>query len=96
IGWAWALVLTELYPDRADAILARGRAFGDSRVICNVHWHSDVSEGRVVGAAVVARLHADATFRSDLEASRIEVAHARPRAAPSPSECSTEAAALNQ
>ena len=26
IDWAWALVLTEIAPDRADAILARGRA----------------------------------------------------------------------
>ena len=26
IGWAWALILTEIAPDRADAILARGRA----------------------------------------------------------------------
>jgi len=42
LGWAWALILTEIAPDRADAILARGRAFGVSRNICNVHWHSDV------------------------------------------------------
>ncbi len=42
-GWAWALVLTELAPDREDAILARGRAFGESRVVCNVHWQSDVA-----------------------------------------------------
>ena len=77
IGWTWALILAELVPDRADAILARGRAFGDSRVVCNAHWPSDVAEGRVLGAAVVARLHADAAFRADLKASGSDIAHAR-------------------
>jgi acid phosphatase (class A) len=29
IGWAWALVLAEASPDQSEAILARGRAFGE-------------------------------------------------------------------
>ncbi len=93
VGWAWALVLAELVPDRADRILARGRAFGQSRVVCNVHWQSDVVEGLVVGAAVVARLHADADFRRDLEAARRELASV---AAPPPdrAQCEREVAAL--
>lgn len=74
IGWAWALILCEFFPEKTDAILARGRAFGESRVICNVHWRSDVNEGRFMGAATVARLHADAAFRADLEAALNEVA----------------------
>ncbi|MFT5699175.1 MAG: acid phosphatase (class A) [Desulforhopalus sp.] len=74
IGWAWALILTEIAPDRADTILARGRAFGESRNICNVHWHSDVVAGRFMGAAAVARLHADSGFRIELEAAKAEFA----------------------
>ena len=35
IGWTWALTLSEISPDQTDAILARGRAFGESRVVCN-------------------------------------------------------------
>ena len=73
IGWAWALILTEIAPDRADAILARGRAFGESRNICNVHWYSDVAEGRFMGAATVARLHADPAFCAELEAAKAEL-----------------------
>jgi hypothetical protein len=38
IGWGWALILTELAPDRAEEILARGRAFGGSRNVCNAHY----------------------------------------------------------
>lgn len=91
LGWGWALVLAELDPARADAILQRGRDFGQSRLVCNVHWASDVDAGRLVASATVARLHADAGFRSDLEAARMELSGARRSSAPT---CASEAAAL--
>ena len=77
-GWAWALVLAELAPGRADAILARGREYGDSRVVCGLHYPSDVEAGRVIAAAAIARLHAEPSFRRDLEAARLELARAYP------------------
>ena len=80
IGWGFALVLAELDPERADAILQRGREFGQSRLICDAHWQSDIDAGRVIGAATVARLHADAAFRADLDAARAEIG-SRPRQA---------------
>jgi acid phosphatase (class A) len=94
LGWAWSLILSEIAPDRADAILARGRAFGESRVICNVHWHSDVIEGRCMGAAAVARLHADPVFRADIEAARVEIAAVRTRGLKPSRDCRDEAEAL--
>jgi len=94
VGWAWALILSEISPAQADAILARGRAFGQSRVICNVHWQSDVIEGRFVGAATVARLHADPAFRADLESARSELAAVRAKGLKPVRDCKTEADAL--
>ncbi len=95
IGWAWALILSEIAPERATAILARGRDFGQSRIVCNVHWNSDVVEGRVLAAGTVARLHADQAFRADLEGARAEVAAARARGLkPAAARCSEEAAAF--
>lgn len=91
IGWGWALTLTEIQPDRADAILQRGRDFGQSRVVCQAHWQSDVDAGRVVAAATVARLHADSAFRADVEAATAEIAKA---AKADPGRCATEATAL--
>jgi len=73
IGWAWALILTELFPDQTDVILDRGKEFGISRNICNVHWHSDVEAGRMMGAAAVARLHANADFQIDMAAAKTEI-----------------------
>jgi acid phosphatase (class A) len=73
IGWAWTLVFCEIFPSKADAILQRGYAFGESRVICNVHWQSDVDMGRVIGSATVSILHSNLGFQNDLEAAKIEV-----------------------
>jgi len=94
IGWAWALVLTEVAPDRADAIIARGRAFGESRIVCNVHWYSDVIEGFLLGAALVARLHANSEFRSDLDAARLEISNIRSKGIRLTKDCKKEADAL--
>ena len=73
IGWGWALILSELAPDRAAALLNRGRVYGESRNVCNVHWRSDVIAGRMVGAAAVARLHTNEMFLAALSAAREEV-----------------------
>ena len=94
IGWAWALILTEIAPERADAILARGRAYGVSRVVCNAHWHSDVIEGRFMGAAAVARLHADPAFKAELEAAKAELAAVRAKGLEPKRDCQAEAEAM--
>ena len=94
IGWAWALTLAELAPDRADAILQRGLDYGMSRVVCGVHWMSDVEAGRIIGAATVSRLHADPVFTAQLAHARKEVERARAAGAKSPNDCATEAKAL--
>lgn len=92
-GWAWALVLSEIQPARTDALMQRGYAFGQSRVICGYHWQSDVNAGRLVGAAVVAQLHANPVFMSELVLAQQEVAAARLSGAATP-DCALDQAML--
>lgn len=94
IGFGWGLILAEIVPDRAAQLVARGIVFGDSRRVCNVHWLADVEEGRNVAAAVVARLHAEARFRMDLEAARAEIEATR-ASLPAP-DCALENEALGK
>jgi acid phosphatase (class A) len=91
-GWTVALILAELAPDRATEILIRGRAYGESRLVCGVHNLSAIEAGRTNASIVVAALHGDPAFRADLEAARAEVAAAR-QAPPPPAAaaCSAEA-----
>ncbi|MGN0237236.1 MAG: phosphatase PAP2 family protein [Lepagella sp.] len=77
IGWATALVLAEINPDRQTEILQRGLEFGDSRVIVGAHFQSDVDAGRTVAAGVVARLHADDEFAKQMVRAKIEFAKLR-------------------
>ena len=93
IGWGWALMLSQLAPERAEPILARGRDYAQSRMICNVHWMSDTVAGMAVGAAAFARLQNNPLFQATLAAAREELLSdnvARPDAAG----CDQETAAL--
>jgi acid phosphatase (class A) len=76
-AWLHALLLAELAPDHAAAIIARGRTFGESRVVCGVHYASDVEGGRITATALVAALHSSPQFEADMSAARAEVAKAR-------------------
>ena len=59
------------YPSGHTAI---GWATAQSRVICGYHWQSDVDAARLVSAAVVARLHADPAFQTQLAKAKKEFA----------------------
>ncbi|MDT8992488.1 phosphatase PAP2 family protein [Curvibacter sp. APW13] len=93
VGWAWGLVLSEVAPERANALVQRGWAFGQSRVACGVHWQSDVDAGRLVAAAVVAQLHGNSDFNEQLAEARKEVAAVRATQAAPTDDCAKEAQA---
>ena len=92
-GWAYALILSELRPDRLDALMIRARQFGQSRLICDVQWESDINAGQAIGQAVVAQVREDAQFQADLAAAKKEVA-AVLKAGLAPTNCAAETAAL--
>ena len=94
LGWGWALLLTELMPERADALLARGYAFGQSRVVCGVHWQSDVEAGRVMGAAAVAGLHTDPVFQAQMRLAAGEIQRLRADGRGTTRQCAAEIEAL--
>jgi acid phosphatase (class A) len=77
LGWAVGLSLAQIAPDHATNILARARAYGESRIVCGVHNWSAVEAGRTNASGVYAALQGNADFRADLEKARTEVATAR-------------------
>lgn len=93
-GWAWALVLAQVDPEHAAPILARGRAIGDSRVVCGLHNASAVEAARMLTGAAVAAISASPLYQTDLLAARAELAALREGAhpKPDPARCAAEAA----
>jgi membrane-associated phospholipid phosphatase len=76
-GMVWALVLAEIFPEHRDALLARGREFGEDRSLAGLHYPSDVVAGQKLGAEIAKRLLADPDFRAKLDKAKEEVlAHA--------------------
>ena len=75
-GWMWGLVLSAMVPDRADPIMQRAYAFGQSRLVCGFHYPSDLAAGRLAASALFARLMADRAFAKDFELASHEVRNA--------------------
>ena len=73
-GWAAALLLLEINPDRAEELLTLGYQYGQSRVISGYHWQSDVDASRLVAAAAVAKLHTSKCFEKQMKRAKKEFA----------------------
>src|SRR5262249_13712706 len=94
VGWAYALVLSEIEPARTDAIMQRGREFAQSRMICDAAWQSDVDAGISLATQDVIRFRQDKTFLADLQATKTEVAAQLRAGVRPPRDCRAESVAL--
>jgi len=70
------IILANMVPEKAAALFARGREFGDDRVILGVHFPSDVEAGRLAATALAAVLMQDAAFMKEFAAARSELRQA--------------------
>jgi acid phosphatase (class A) len=96
IGWTWALILAEIEPTKADVIFQKGLAFGESRMVCNLHWQSDIIAGRTMGAATVARLQSEPMFNEAIAIAKEELKAVREKGLKPTRECKAESPALEK
>ncbi|BAU90382.1 acid phosphatase [Methylorubrum populi] len=97
-GWAYGMIMASLMPEKATQFLVRSRLYGESRVVCGVHWLSDVEAARTGASALMSVLLADPDFRADLERARTDLKRALngEGAKPDPAICAREDAAARQ
>jgi acid phosphatase (class A) len=92
LGWVTGLVIAQLAPDRSTPVLARARAYGESRVVCGVHNMSAIEAARTNGASVFAALQGSQEFQAAMATAKAEVAAARASGkAPDAAACAREA-----
>ncbi len=92
LGWIAGLVVAQLAPDRASEALARGRAFGESRVVCGLHNMSAIEAARTNAAGVFAAVQASPDYRDALAKAQAELVAARASGAmPDAAWCAKEA-----
>jgi acid phosphatase (class A) len=73
MAFAMAVVLADLIPDRAADLLARAQQYGEDRLVCGVHFRSDIAAGQTLGTAIGAELLQTPALQPDLEAARREL-----------------------
>lgn len=71
-GWTVAMILSRVAPERTQALMDRAEEYEESRLICGMHFPTDIEAGQVVAAAVVTRLDTSIGFRADIAKARKE------------------------
>jgi acid phosphatase (class A) len=92
LGWIQGLILAQLAPERSTGVMARARAYGESRLVCGVHNASAVEAGWTNASAVFAALQTSGEFRDMMAKAKAELDAAElsgPR--PDPETCAKEA-----
>lgn len=92
-GIVFGRILADAAPDQADALMRRGRAIGESRLVCGLHYPSDVSAGQQLGEDLFAAISATPDYQADMAQARVELAAARRLGRTNPA-CAAERLAL--
>ncbi len=77
LGMTFALVLVEIFPEKRDALLAKGCSIGWHRVMLAKHYPTDVFAGRVLAQAIVRELNATPDFQRALAEVKAEITAAK-------------------
>jgi acid phosphatase (class A) len=72
-GYMMAFLLRELVPERGDALMARADDFARQRMVCGVHFRSDIEAGRRGAQWLIFALDANPEFNADVDAAKAEL-----------------------
>jgi acid phosphatase (class A) len=80
MGFSMAVVLADLAPERAKALLARASDYANSRMVCGMHFRTDIVAGQVLGTMVAEDLLRNPSFRvhRDAAVAELRAAHVTP------------------
>lgn len=73
VGWLWGLILSDARPERSASLLKFGKATGDLRIACRVHWASDVTSGRLLATALYQQIADSPDYKADLLKAKAEL-----------------------
>ncbi|WP_428150776.1 phosphatase PAP2 family protein [Brevundimonas sp.] len=93
VGSAYGAAIAALDPDHAAEASRIGHEIGVSRMVCGMHYPSDVAEGEKLGMAAFQQIAATPAYQADAVVAREEIARARAAGLTSPA-CAAERGAL--
>jgi len=72
-GYVMADLLREMVPERERQLIARADEFARQRMVCGVHFASDIDAGRQGASWLVTMLNGSAEYREDANAAMAEL-----------------------
>jgi acid phosphatase (class A) len=72
-GYLEALTLASMLPEKKDAILARAFDYAENRLVCGVHFPSDIYAGKMLAYALFPVLAEDPRFQALRNAAQAEL-----------------------
>ena len=73
LAFSTGVVLAALIPGKSQAILARAKDYAENRLVCGMHFRSDIAAGQDLGTVVAVRLMQDPGFAREMDAARAEL-----------------------
>jgi acid phosphatase (class A) len=73
LAFAMGVVLAQVMPDKSQAILARSAQYAENRLICGVHYRSDIVAGQEFGTLVALKLMQKPAFQQQMAAAQAEL-----------------------
>jgi acid phosphatase (class A) len=75
-GYLVAILLSNMVPEKSNELFARGREYGENRVLAGVHYPTDVEAGRLSATAIAAALMQSERFMKDFNDAKAELRQA--------------------
>jgi acid phosphatase (class A) len=75
-GMLYAQILIRMLPEQRGPIMARAAQYAKNRVVCGVHYESDIEAGERAGVIEARAMFENTVFRRDFDAARAEIRQA--------------------
>ena len=72
-GYLMALTLIDMVPEKRDAILARADDYANNRLVCGVHYPSDLQASKLLAYSIHAVMGTHPQYQKELAAARLEL-----------------------
>jgi len=73
LAFSMGVVLASLIPEKSQAILARASEYAEHRLVCGVHYRSDIVAGQQFGTILALKLMQNPTFQAQMNLARTEL-----------------------
>jgi acid phosphatase (class A) len=73
LAFSMGVVLAQVMPEKSQAILARSAEYAENRLICGVHYRSDIVAGQQFGTLLALRLMEKPAFQQQMAAAQAEL-----------------------